>query len=313
VSARRWATALLLLAAASRSTDAQPDLRVRSASGEWRSWWRADRAPARWPAADATLAAAVRWRSAGPGLDVAELTLSTPGEGGVRALGRIAVVLVRLDPSRHSLRLDATPSADGVSWSTSDAPAAVRLALNAGQFTDTGPWGWVVHRGREMQAPAAGPLSAALVVAADGSARLVDATGLDSARALTGPQAAVEAVQSYPALLRGDGEVPTPLRAPGRGIDVEHRDARLAVGELRDGRLLFALTRFDGLGAVGDRIPLGLTVPETAALLGALGARRAMLLDGGLSAQLLVREAGGATREWKGMRRVPLGLVALAR
>jgi hypothetical protein len=38
-----------------------------------------------------------------------------------------------------------------------------------------------------------------------------------------------------------------------------------------------------------------------------------VMLDGGLSGQLLVREAGGGEREWKGLRRVPLGLVAVPR
>jgi hypothetical protein len=45
--------------------------------------------------------------------------------------------------------------------------------------------------------------------------------------------------------------------------------------------------------------------------MGALGARKAVALDGGLSAQLLVREQGRA-HTWAGMRRVPLGLEILA-
>jgi hypothetical protein len=328
---RRLASALLLLVGASRLADAQSgapgDLRVRSASGAWHGWWRADRAPTRWATADSTLARHLRWRTVAPGLDVAELTLSTRGEGNLRALGGVAVVLVRIDPARHTLRLDAASTEDGVSWSIDDAPRDARLALNAGQFTDAGPWGWIVHDGHELQVPAVGPLSAALVVTADGRARIVDATALDSARAITsGPHAVVEAIQSYPALLRGDGDIPGPLLPNGRGIDREHRDARLAIGELRDGRLLIALTRFDAfaqtasfgtslrtavsaLGALTDRVPLGLTVPESAALLGALGTRRAVLLDGGLSAQLRLTTAAGDVREWKGLRRVPLGLV----
>jgi len=43
--------------------------------------------------------------------------------------------------------------------------------------------------------------------------------------------------------------------------------------------------------------------------MGALGARDAVLLDGGISAQLLVRDAQGTARRWPGLRRVPLGLV----
>jgi exopolysaccharide biosynthesis protein len=124
-----------------------------------------------------------------------------------------------------------------------------------------------------------------------------------------------EAVQSYPALLAGDGTVPAPLRAPDRGVDVVHRDARLAVGTLRDGRVVIALTRFDALGGAAalDRVPFGLTTPEMAAVMGALGCARAVLLDGGLSAQLLVRDAGGTARTWAGLRRVPIGLVAVPR
>ena len=117
-----------------------------------------------------------------------------------------------------------------------------------------------------------------------------------------------------------------PALRPGSAaaIDLAHRDARLAACELRDGRLLVALTRFDAVGADDDagavrrlvddavaRLPVGLTVPEAAALAGALGCRRALLLDGGLSAQLLVRDAAGRVRRWDGLRGVPLGLVAL--
>jgi exopolysaccharide biosynthesis protein len=124
-----------------------------------------------------------------------------------------------------------------------------------------------------------------------------------------------EAFQSYPALLAG-GAVPAPLQASGRGIDVAHRDARLALGTLPDGRLLVALTRFDALAGVLDVVPAGPTVPEMAAVMGALGARDAVLLDGGISAQLLLRDGAGddaPPHRWPGLRSVPLGLVATAR
>jgi len=190
--------------------------------------------------------------------------------------------------------------------------------VNAGQFTDAGPWGWLVHDGRELQAPAVGPLSSALAVGRDGTVAVVDAAELPAARTLALRGEIAEAVQSYPALLAGDGDVPAPLQAPGRGVDLEHRDARLAVGSLRDGRVLVVLTRFDGPGTRAlsgalARVPLGLTVPEMAAVAGALGCARAVLLDGGLSAQLLVRDARGGAQRWPGLRHVPLGLVATPR
>jgi hypothetical protein len=59
-------------------------------------------------------------------------------------------------------------------------------------------------------------------------------------------------------------------------------------------------------------MPFGLTTPEMAAVMGALGCRHALLLDGGISGQLLVRETGGSVRSWAGTRRVPMGLVGKA-
>jgi exopolysaccharide biosynthesis protein len=96
-------------------------------------------------------------------------------------------------------------------------------------------------------------------------------------------------------------------------VNLQHRDARLALGLLRDGRVLIAMTRFEALGGALSNLPFGLTTPEMAALMGALGASRAVLLDGGISSQMLVREESGEVRTWKGLREVPLGLVAFAR
>jgi exopolysaccharide biosynthesis protein len=121
------------------------------------------------------------------------------------------------------------------------------------------------------------------------------------------------AFQSYPALLTGDGEVPAILRSstPRSDIDLAHRDSRVAIGEMRDGRILIAITRFNALGDAAAKIPFGLTIPEMSALMGALGCRRAVSLDGGISGQLAVRESGGAVRKWTAWRFVPLGLLVL--
>jgi hypothetical protein len=74
-----------------------------------------------------------------------------------------------------------------------------------------------------------------------------------------------------------------------------------------------ALTRFDALGESLGRVPFGLTTPEMAAVMGGLGCRHALLLDGGISGQLMVRRADGSVRSWPGTRSVPLGLVGRAR
>jgi exopolysaccharide biosynthesis protein len=166
-----------------------------------------------------------------------------------------------------------------------------------------------VSRGRELLAPEYAPLAGAVVVGPSGAVRIV---APDSVAAERRRGTVREAFQSYPMLLQ-DGVVPAPLREAGMGVDVAHRDARLALGTLTDGRVVIALTRFDALGESLGRVPFGLTSAEMAAVMGALGCRWALLLDGGISGQLLVREAGGSVRTWPGTRSVPLGLVGRKR
>jgi len=275
--------------------------------GRWVTWWRSGRAPAAWTAPLPALAGAVRWHTERPGLERAELRVAGTGEA-----RRLRVVLVRADPRRLRFGVRGATRMEGLlgNWTVDSASAGTVLAMNAGQFSGGRPWGWVVRDGVEEQAPGAGPLAMAFVADSAGAVRLVTAGELAAVRA-RGRIAA--AFQSYPALLLDGGRVPTPLRAPGRGVDVEHRDSRLALGILPDGRLLIALTRFDALGGAVDELPVGPTSPEMAALMGALGCRRAMLLDGGISGQLLVRPRAGAPLAWRAWRRVPLGLAATPR
>jgi hypothetical protein len=275
--------------------------------GVWREWWRSSRAPSRWDAPLPAIAGALSWRTAAPGLDWGELRLAGTGEA-----WRLRVVVVRVDPARVRLQLHAAVGADGRAgpWSIGEAPAEALLALNAGQFNDRGPWGWVVYRGRERRPPGTGPLAPAVVVDSAGQLRFVPP---DSIVALRRSGEVVEAFQSYPALLVGEGEVPIPLREPGQGVDLAHRDGRLAIGQRRDGTVLIALTRFEGLGGALSALPFGPTVPEMAALMGALGCRRAVLLDGGISSQLLLRDGRQELGSWRGLRKVPLGLIGLPR
>ena len=72
------------------------------------------------------------------------------------------------------------------------------------------------------------------------------------------------------------------------------------------------MTRLDVALPGVDRLPLGLTVPEMAAVMGGLGAQHAMLLDGGISAQMIIADSAGNARAWKGLRKVPLALVGRA-
>jgi hypothetical protein len=303
--------ALLLLAspAGPTSVTAQTSALPESSlavlrNGEWQRWWHAAAAPPRWSSALPTVADAAAWERLQPGLDHAELELA--GEG---VAWRLRVILVRLDPRHFQLRLVESLRDAGMrgDWAVEFAPPGAAVALNAGQFTGGLPWGWVVRDGKEVRPPGDGPLSMALVMDAAGGVRLVRVDSIESIRA---DPAIREAFQSYSALLWEDGRVPEQLTGRGRGVNVDHRDSRLAIGELRDGRILIALTRFAGFGAVAGALPFGPTTPEMAALMGALGCREAMLLDGGLSGQLAISDAHGETHAWKGWRRVPLGLLA---
>ena len=277
------------------------------ANGSWQEWWRSDAAPERWRGAHRTVADAVQWRRASEGVEWGELRLAGVGEA-----KRLRAVAVRIDPRLVTLRLDTAFTARGerANWTVDAARSDALMAVNVGQFIRTQPWGWVVLNGREYLAPGAGPLSTALAVDSSGAVRWIGPTELANPASRRG---FVAAFQSYPTLLTADSEVPAPLRERGRGIDVEHRDARLGIGALADGRLLIVLTRFDGLGESLGSLPFGPTIPEFAALMGALGARQAVALDGGISGQLLVRDADGTTHTWHGMRKVPMALVALPR
>jgi exopolysaccharide biosynthesis protein len=164
--------------------------------------------------------------------------------------------------------------------------------------------------GREWRPPGVGPLSTAIVIDSSGSVRLLPPTTLAERSRARG---VAYAFQSFPTLLDGEGEVPTQLRDAGAGVDLAHRDARLALGVTRDRHMMLVMTRFDVFGAMLGAAPFGLTTPEMSALMGALGCSRAVMLDGGISAQLQLRDGRGALQQWPGWRRVPLGLVVRPR
>jgi hypothetical protein len=263
----------------------------------------------RWSEPLDLVAGAVEWRSAAAGVEWGELRLSGSGEA-----WRVRAILVRLDPRLVRFQLDSGFE-NGIlraAWTLDKVPADALVAFNAGQFTGSMPWGWVVLRGREFLPPGHGPLSTAVTIDTAGVLHWSPPDSIPSLRHARGIRAAF---QSYPTLLEGDGNVPRALQPDAHvaGVSLDHGDSRLAIGALRDGRVLVALTRFDGLDGFLDAIPLGLTTPQTAALMGALGCSRAVMLDGGISSQLLVRDSTGAVQRWPGIRRVPLGLVVLAR
>lgn len=245
------------------------------------------------------------WHSAQPGLAWSELSLRA---GRLRIAVR--AILVRIDPQLYDFDLALLTRTNGMTgaWTVDSVDSDVAFAVNAGQFKETGPWGWLVMQSYERRDPGFGPVSIGLAYDTAHVLRWVSVKDLVRARK---DRSIVWAFQTYP-LLISDGNVP-PLLRHGDEVNRAHRDARLILGQTADGALFFLLTRYDALGAVAGRVPIGLTVPESVLLAGALDFRHAVMLDGGLSAQLLVRDSTGIAQVWRGTRQVPLGLVARPR
>lgn len=275
----------------------QSTLAVRE-NGATRIFWRSDSAPTHWSAA--ALAPSMRWRTVARGVETAALLLTGTGEA-----WRTRLVAVRLDPSQLTLSLDTAALPSGQpAWNLTRAPRDAVFAMNAGQFRSIRPWGLVVLNGARLMPAERGPLAATIAIDSTNTLHWVfddEATPLHLAFAF----------QSYPVLLQSSN-IPLPLQQAERGVDVTHRDARLALGRLRNGQLMVVMSRFDGLGPSFGSIPFGLTVPEMSAVMGALGAVDAVLLDGGISAQLFAGQGAARITE-RGWRDVPLAFIARAR
>ena len=212
-------------------------------------------------------------------------------------LAPVRAIAIRIDPSRYTFSLHLARRDYGLkpNWTIDSIPDHATLAVNAGRD------------GVESQPPGSGTLGMAFVVDSAGRIALVTPDEIGARRGKIR-----DAFQSYPALLV-DGRMPWELRAPGRGVDLAHRDSRLAICTLRNGNVIVALTRFTSLGEAGATLPWGPTVPEMAAYMRSLGCDRAMMLDGGISSQLALRSGDGRLFRWTNWRTVPLGLIVTAR
>jgi hypothetical protein len=255
--------------------------------------------------ATAALEPLLVWQTLQPGIQLTEFTVAAGRLG-----ADVRIIAVRAEPQQFDFSLVQQTKANRMTgaWTVDVAPEDAALALNAGQFKETGPWGWLVMEGEERRDPGFGPLSVGVVLDSAGDIRWIPFARLQRAQR---ERSVRFAFQSYPVLLF-DGLVPA-LPASAELLDRDHRDARLILAQDQSGRLLVLLTRYDGLGPATGRVPIGLTVPESIVVAAAIGARHAVMLDGGVSAQLLVRAQDGTARVWKGMRAVPLALIARPR
>ena len=243
----------------------------------------------------------IEWRQVDRGLERTAFEVQADPH-----LWHTRVVAVRLEPSAVTFRLRGRVRDHAPAWTVAHAPGSASVAVNLGMYSGIAPWGWTVANRQEIRPPGVGPLSTALAWDIDGRMLWLAPPEIATARA---SGRTVEAFHSYPTRLDANGAVPQPLVSRGDGVDVDHRDGRLAIGLVADGRVILALTRFYALGEASPALPIGLTLAEMADVMRRLGCRRAVALDGGISAQLMVREHG-RQRIWRGWRAVPFGLIA---
>jgi exopolysaccharide biosynthesis protein len=276
--------------------------------GAWHEWWNSGAAPVTYDERNALLAPLVEWRSVAAGIETGTLRISGSGEA-----WRLRVVLARVDPALVEFVPVPTNGIGRKSWTIDSMSSDAVLAISTGQFkTARVPWGWLVIDGVERQPPSDAPLGMAVVIDSSGHFQLMARTEVNAARARPGGSHARIAFQSYPVALI-DGAVPWRLQAERRGVDLAHRDGRLGICTLSDGRVLVTLTRFDALNGEAPELPFGTTVPEMVAVMGNLGCRRALMLDGGISRQFGLREHDSLTVRHKGWRSIPMGLEAKLR
>src|SRR5690349_16333785 len=174
----------------------------------------------------ALLAGTAVWEPVRPGVWQRESRMASSG-----ALAPVRAIAVRIDPRVVAFSLG--PSEHGRQWTIDSVGALDAVAFNAGQFRSSGSWGWVVRDGVELQPPGRGSVAMAFVVDSDGVASLLDQSELPARRGHVRL-----AFQSYPALLVGNGSLPWELRESGRGVDLAHRDSRLALGVRGDGSVV---------------------------------------------------------------------------
>ena len=250
------------------------------------------------------MSVAAIWNTATSGMSHREIRMASTGP-----LAHVSAIVVRLDPSslRFRLELARTNQKLRPAWTVDSIPQDAVVAVNAGQFLGGFPWGWLVRGGVETQPPGSGSLGMAFVVDSSDNVSLATPSEIPLVRGHV-----LHAFQSYPALLV-DGEIPWELREDGRGVKLDHRDSRLAICIDTTDQVLIVITRVKIPGNVGATLPYGPTVPEMAAYMKSLGCNRAMLLDGGLSSQLAVRDSRGSLTKWTNWRMVPLGLVVTGR
>ena len=219
------------------------------------------------------------------------------------------VVALRVDPAVFRFRLTARIHGVFPGWSVHQAPDRAVVATNTGQFTGITPWGWVVMRGMEesvRQAADRCPLHIAW-----------DATGRvhgGSRPTESTPSVLAEGLRRPGSPTRRCSTCGARSRARSVSVGLAWTSTITTDGSRsecsRTGESILSITRS---AAWATLIPRCSTRPyprrDGRGDAGAAAASGAVSLDGGVSAQMLLR-ANGRRQVWRGWRSVPLGLVA---
>jgi len=275
-----------------------PPLEVR-VGDRWRPWRGAEpNSAATW---ERLLDEAITWKDSAAGLRRGEFEVRTAS-----GYLRNSMAIIELDPARVRFTLGITPPAArraAAEWLAADT--SLVLTSNTGLFRANGTTqGLVVVEGRHHSA-LAGWLDAVVMIE-DGGLRITDVEG---ARASRLPPLA-SAFQTLPWLIRG-GRVVYGYTS-GLRLSRTHRDRRITLCLADNGTVRLLLSNFEMFGASAGAVPIGLTIPEQAALAAGAGCRDAVALDGGISAQIALRAAGRTVR-MPGWRKVPLMLLVRRR
>jgi len=287
--------AALVLAALQAQT---PMLEVRVGS-VWRPW--RDAAPNSAATREPLLDEAVTWKDSAAGLRRGEFEVRTAS-----GYLRNSMAIIELDAASFRFSLGITPPSarrSAAEWLASDT--SLILTSNTGLFRANGTTQGLVLVDGTRHSALAGWLDA-VVVLEDGGIRVTDVAGARGSR--LAPRAS--SFQTLPWLVR-DGRVVFGYTS-GLRLSRTHRDRRITLCLAADGTVRLLLSNFEMFGASAGPVPIGLTIPEQAALAAGAGCQDAVALDGGISAQIALR-AGSRTVRMPGWRKVPLMLLVRRR
>ncbi len=218
-----------------------------------------------WPSHEAFLHMAVEFQLIAPGLQYGTLALAREGTENT-----FDVALLKIDPTQAHLRV-LSEASDGFRHTTVRQllqENGATAAINASLFDTEGqPLGLIIQNGEEYH-PANG-YAGYFVVKHGAPALYINSEGMST-------QGVQEAIQGYPTLMQN-------YRIFDYAKDGEHArdiERRSAIAVQPDGSILLLAT---------DVLLDGLSFYELSTILGALGARDALALDGGRSTQLVIQ------------------------